>query len=214
MIAVVGCYASIFGLYKLSSAFSAKKPVPAAPISAAPAISTGAASKWGFEPPTLETFDEWGANEENWKKWEEFSARRRLPGVHPWADARDDASPVKIAPLMLTRDLCRAPLLPQCRARFSTNGRSRSTNCLSFGDSRVCCRSRACAVIICAIIIAVRKCEPVRAAPPPNASFRVPRNTRNSGDGIELPRAPHLCHTELGNERVRKNSESVEHFEC
>ena len=68
--AVVGCYASLFGLVKLKGALSAKPPVPEAKPVAAPVVSSGSASKWGFEPPTLENFDEWGANEENWKKWE------------------------------------------------------------------------------------------------------------------------------------------------
>lgn len=72
VIAIVSCYAGLFGLFKLKSALSAKPPVPAAPVAAAPVVSTGAGSKWGFEPPTLETFDEWEKNEENWKKWEEF----------------------------------------------------------------------------------------------------------------------------------------------
>ena len=64
--AVVGVYASLFGLYKIKSALSAKPPVPVVEaVAAAPVVSGGAASKWGFEPPTLETFDAWGANEEN-----------------------------------------------------------------------------------------------------------------------------------------------------
>lgn len=82
--AVVGVYASFFGLYKLKSAFSAKPPVPAAPVASAPAVSSGAGSKWGFEPPTLENFDEWGANEENWKKWEDFMSG---PLLDKWAES-------------------------------------------------------------------------------------------------------------------------------
>ena len=71
VIAIVGTYASLFGLYKVKSAFSAKPPVPkAAPVAVA-AASSGSTSKWGFEPPTLDTFDEWEKNDENWKKWEE-----------------------------------------------------------------------------------------------------------------------------------------------
>ena len=47
--AMIGVYASFFGLFKLKSAFSAKPPVPkaAAPVVAA---AGGSASKWGFEP--------------------------------------------------------------------------------------------------------------------------------------------------------------------
>lgn len=83
--AVVGVYASLFGLYKIKSALSAKPPVPVVEaVAAAPVVSGGAASKWGFEPPTLETFDAWGANEENWKKWEEFMSG---PLLDKWADS-------------------------------------------------------------------------------------------------------------------------------
>jgi len=69
--AILGTYAGIFGLVKLKGALSAKKPVPAPVVAAAPA-ATGSASKWGFEPPTLETFDAWSENEANWQKWETF----------------------------------------------------------------------------------------------------------------------------------------------
>ena len=59
-------------MVKLKGALSAKPPVPkAAPVVVA-AASSGTTSKWGFEPPTLETFDDWEKNEENWKKWEAF----------------------------------------------------------------------------------------------------------------------------------------------
>jgi hypothetical protein len=71
VVAVVSCYAGLFGLFKLKSAFSAKAPVPKAKVEAA-APAGGSASKWGFEPPTLENFDAWGDNEQNWKKWESF----------------------------------------------------------------------------------------------------------------------------------------------
>ena len=74
---MLGCYAGVFGLVKLKSALSAKPPVPKAAVVAAPA-ATGAASKWGFEPPTLDTFDAWGENAENWKKWEEFISGPKL----------------------------------------------------------------------------------------------------------------------------------------
>ena len=71
VVAILGCYAGVFGLVKLKSAFSAKKPVPTPAVAAPAAVAVGGtASKWGFEPPTLDTFDEWEKNEENWKKWE------------------------------------------------------------------------------------------------------------------------------------------------
>merc|ERR1712183_107330 len=73
VLAVLGMYAGIIGLVKIKSSLS-KKPVPA-PIKAAPvavaAVGT-AESKWGFEFPTMENFDAWGENDENWKKWETF----------------------------------------------------------------------------------------------------------------------------------------------
>jgi len=82
VVAVLSCYAGLFGLVKLKSAFS-KKPVPAAaPVVAAAATSSGTTSKWGFEPPTLETFDTWSENEENWKKWEAFMDS---PLLEKWA---------------------------------------------------------------------------------------------------------------------------------
>merc|ERR1719453_2821747 len=84
VVAVLGCYAGVFGLVKLKGALSAKPPVPAAPVAAAaaPAVA-GSTSKWGFEPPTLETFDAWGANDENWKKWEAFMDNDKL--LDQWA---------------------------------------------------------------------------------------------------------------------------------
>jgi len=83
VIAVVSVYASFFGLYKIKSAFSAKPPVPAAPVAVAVA-SSGATSKWGFDPPTLDNIDEWSANEENWKKWEDFMGG---PLLEKWANS-------------------------------------------------------------------------------------------------------------------------------
>ena len=75
--ALIGVYVSIFGLFKINKALT-KKPEPpkAAPVVAVAAA--GSTSKWGFEPPTLESFDEWEKNEENWKKWEEFMSNNAL----------------------------------------------------------------------------------------------------------------------------------------
>ena len=42
------------------------------------ANATGNASKFGFEPPTLETFDAWSENNDNWAKWEEFISSPKL----------------------------------------------------------------------------------------------------------------------------------------
>ena len=82
--AVVGTYAGLFGFFKLKSAFSAKPPVPAAPVAAAAPAAGGSASKWGFEPPTLDNFDAWGENADNWKKWEDFMSG---PLLDKWAES-------------------------------------------------------------------------------------------------------------------------------
>jgi len=82
-VAVLGCYAGVFGLVKLKGALSAKPPVPAAPVAAAAPAGTGAASKWGFEPPTIDTFDAWSANDQNWAAWEKFMSNDDL--VNKWA---------------------------------------------------------------------------------------------------------------------------------
>merc|ERR1712039_806843 len=72
VLAVLGLYASVIGLVKIKSALS-KKPVPEAKPAAVVTATAGTAeSKWGFEFPTLENFDAWGENEDNWKKWETF----------------------------------------------------------------------------------------------------------------------------------------------
>ena len=80
--AILGCYAGVFGLVKLKGAMSAKAPVPA-PVAVAAPTSGGAASKWGFEPPTLDTFDSWEKNEANWEAWEKFMDNDTL--VNKWA---------------------------------------------------------------------------------------------------------------------------------
>jgi len=81
--AILSTYAGIFGLVKLKGAMSAKKPIPAVAVAAAAPVATGATSKWGFEPPTLETFDAWSENEENWNKWEAFMSG---PLLDKWCD--------------------------------------------------------------------------------------------------------------------------------
>ena len=83
MVAILGCYAGVFGLVKLKSALSAKPPVPAAPVAVA-SSSSGAGSKWGFEPPTIDTFDAWSENEANWAKWEKFMDS---PLLEKWANS-------------------------------------------------------------------------------------------------------------------------------
>jgi len=70
VVAIVSVYASFYGLFKIKSAFSAK-PLPVAAPIAAP-VSSGTGSRWGFEPPTLDTFDAWEKNPDNWAKWESF----------------------------------------------------------------------------------------------------------------------------------------------
>ena len=42
------------------------------------ASAVAGASKFGFEAPTLDTFDAWSENAENWKKWEEFMSGPKL----------------------------------------------------------------------------------------------------------------------------------------
>ena len=44
----------------------------AEPVAAVPAAASAGALKWGFEMPTLENFDTWSENAENWKLWEAF----------------------------------------------------------------------------------------------------------------------------------------------
>ena len=57
-------------------------PTPVA--AAAPTAVSGEATKWGFVPPTLDNFDEWGENADNWKKWEDFMGS---PLLEKWADS-------------------------------------------------------------------------------------------------------------------------------
>ena len=81
VVAVLGCYATLFGLVKIKSALSAKPPVPKK-VEAAP-VASSTANKWGFEVPTLENFDAWGENDANWKAWEKFMEG---PLLDKWAD--------------------------------------------------------------------------------------------------------------------------------
>ena len=75
--AMIGFYASIFGVVKIKSAFS-KKPEPPKPAPVAAAATSAVGSKWGFETPTLDTFDEWSNNAANWEKWEAFMSNTTL----------------------------------------------------------------------------------------------------------------------------------------
>jgi len=84
VLAVIGAYAGIIGLVKLKMSLS-KKPAPkAAPVAAAAPVAVASAGKWGFETPTLENFDAWSANADNWKKWEAFMDG---DGVNKWAES-------------------------------------------------------------------------------------------------------------------------------
>ena len=47
-------------------------------------MAVASAGKWGFETPTLENFDAWSANADNWKKWEAFMDG---DGVNKWAES-------------------------------------------------------------------------------------------------------------------------------
>jgi len=85
VLAVLGMYGGIYGLVRLKSALSAK-PVPAAAPVVAAAASTGpAASKYGYEFPTIENFDTWSNNADNWAKWEEFMSS---PKFDLWLDGK------------------------------------------------------------------------------------------------------------------------------
>ena len=68
----MGTYLGIFGIFKIKSALTAKPPPPPAPVVAAAAPSGSSSSRWGFEPPTLDNFNTWEANPDNWAKWEAF----------------------------------------------------------------------------------------------------------------------------------------------
>ena len=70
--AMVGFYVSLYGVVKVVKMAGGKAPEPEKAPVVATATAGGSSSKFGFEPPTLETFDAWSENAENWKKWEEF----------------------------------------------------------------------------------------------------------------------------------------------
>ena len=76
---MVGFYLSLYGVVKISK-MGGKKPEPekAAPVVATATATGGSVGKFGFEPPTLDTFDAWSENAENWKKWEEFISGPKL----------------------------------------------------------------------------------------------------------------------------------------
>jgi len=71
VLAVIGCYAGIYGIVRIRSMLT-KKPVPAAKPAVATSTITVGENKYGFEFPTMENFDEWEKNEANWAAWEKF----------------------------------------------------------------------------------------------------------------------------------------------
>lgn len=75
--AMVGVYFSLFMVSKLARMGGSKKPEPVPVVATASAL-VGSTSKFGFEPPSIETFDAWSENAENWKKWEEFMSGPKL----------------------------------------------------------------------------------------------------------------------------------------
>jgi len=86
--AMVGVYFSLYVVGKGVSKLTASPPPPPAPtppVVATASAGTGAASKFGFEPPTFENFTEWGENAENWKAWEAFMSG---PKFDLWADGK------------------------------------------------------------------------------------------------------------------------------
>ena len=87
MVAVVSCYLGVYGLSKLASMGGKKKVAAPAPVvAAAAAVQTGGAdSKYGFVPPTLDSFDEWEKNDDNWAKWEAFMSNNTK--LEEWCDS-------------------------------------------------------------------------------------------------------------------------------
>lgn len=83
VVALIGAYGGLFGLFKIKSALTKKPAPPPAPV-AVSTVGSGSGSKWGFEPPTLETFDAWEKNPSNWAKWEAFLDS---PKLDQWADS-------------------------------------------------------------------------------------------------------------------------------
>jgi len=82
VLAVIGCYAGIYGLVRIRGMLT-KKPVPAAP--APGAVTTTLAvgdNKYGFEFPTAENFDEWEKNDANWAAWEKFMDSGKFVRCH------------------------------------------------------------------------------------------------------------------------------------
>ena len=83
VLSIICCYATLIGGFKIKSMMSAKTPVPAVPVAApTPSAAAGKELRWGFEPPTMENFDVWGENADNWKKWEAFMDGK----VEEWAN--------------------------------------------------------------------------------------------------------------------------------
>ena len=77
---MVGFYVSLYGVVKIVKMASGSPPPEPVktPLATAVANATGNVSKFGFEPPTLETFDAWSENNDNWAKWEKFISSPKL----------------------------------------------------------------------------------------------------------------------------------------
>ena len=77
---MVGFYVALYGVVKVVKMAGGKAPEPEkSPLAAAVANATGGSvGKFGFEPPTLDSFDAWSENADNWKKWEEFISGPKL----------------------------------------------------------------------------------------------------------------------------------------
>ena len=80
VVAMVGFYVALYGVVKVVKMAGGKAPEPEkSPLAAAVANATGGSvGKFGFEPPTLDSFDAWSENADNWKKWEEFISGPKL----------------------------------------------------------------------------------------------------------------------------------------
>ena len=79
--AMVGFYVSLYGvvkIVKMASGSPEPEPVKSPLATAVANATTGNVGKFGFEPPTLETFDAWSENNDNWAKWEEFISSPKL----------------------------------------------------------------------------------------------------------------------------------------
>jgi hypothetical protein len=70
----MGNYAALWAAFKINSSSSAATAKAAPVLAAAAPVEVVAAGthKYGFETPTMDTFDKWAEKPENWKNFESF----------------------------------------------------------------------------------------------------------------------------------------------